>query len=121
MKRKSVMRNKPAEIVSALVVCLGFAVPTIAHAATSCDGRTATIEGTDEADALKGTPDDDVIAGLGGDDEIEGLDGNDVICGGPGRDLITAGTGDAIVFGGDGNDSSFLAATIVIGEEEIPL
>src|SRR6266567_2717501 len=38
----------------------------------TCDGRPATIVGTEGNDTIKGTPGRDVIVGLGGDDQIYG-------------------------------------------------
>lgn len=69
-----------------------------------CNGRQATIIGTDGADVLKGTPGNDVIVGLGGDDVIDGFAGHDIICGGPGADIIRAGWGNDFAFGGNGQD-----------------
>lgn len=48
--------------------------------AYTCDGRPATIVGTDRNDVLDGTPGNDVIVGLGGSDTIHGRGGNDVLC-----------------------------------------
>lgn len=73
-------------------------------AAPVCDGRPATIIGTDAADTLVGTTGADVIAGLGGDDVISGGGGEDVICGGPGRDAISGGAGSDRLYGEDGDD-----------------
>lgn len=46
----------------------------------TCDGRPATIVGTERNDVLEGTPGNDVIVGLGGSDTIHGRGGNDVLC-----------------------------------------
>ena len=73
--------------------------------APTCNGRFATIVGTDGPDNLVGTNGDDVIVGLGGDDLIRGLGGNDTICGGLGSDTILAGPGDDWVSGGWGHDT----------------
>ena len=78
--------------------------PASAQAASTCDGRTATIVGTNAADNLVGTEGSDVIVGLGGNDTILGLDGDDIICGGDGNDLIRAGRGEDRIFGEAGND-----------------
>ena len=69
-----------------------------------CDGRVATIMGTDGDDRLLGTPGNDVIHGLAGQDVITGRDGNDVICGGPGRDQLFGNRGKDRLFGGAGRD-----------------
>ena len=70
----------------------------------SCNGLSATIDGTDGPDVLFGTPGDDVIVGLGGDDIIFGLGGNDVICGGAGEDIIDGGDDGDWISGGFGVD-----------------
>jgi hypothetical protein len=70
----------------------------------TCNGLSATIPGTANADVLTGTGGNDVITGLGGDDIINGGGGDDVICGGDGDDEIDAGSGNDVVYGGDGND-----------------
>ena len=69
-----------------------------------CDGRVATIVGTEDDDILVGTEGADVIAGLGGNDVIHGLAGRDVLCGGPGDDVLFGDAGVDRVFGDDGND-----------------
>ncbi|MCJ7726444.1 MAG: trypsin-like serine protease, partial [Acidimicrobiia bacterium] len=69
-----------------------------------CDGRPATIIGTEAADFLTGTDGPDVIAGLGGSDQIDAFGGDDVVCGGAGNDRITAGDGDDTVWAGTGSD-----------------
>ena len=61
----------------------------------SCNGLTATINGTPGDDNLIGTEGDDVIAGGDGNDTLVGNGGNDIICGGNGNDELS---------GGDGND-----------------
>ena len=74
-----------------------------AHAAATCDGRTATIEvpATDYDTApVVGTPGDDVIVGTAGRDTIDGAGGNDVICGLGGPDTLAGGEGDDRLFGG---------------------
>jgi Ca2+-binding RTX toxin-like protein len=84
------------------------------QATPTCNGKPATIVGTDGGDDLVGTQGPDVIVGLGGNDiNIKGLGGNDVICGGKGRDflwgswgkdtLLGQADGDALD-GGNGND-----------------
>ena len=69
-----------------------------------CNGRPATIIGTNRADTLVGTDGDDVIFARGGNDTIDGRGGNDIICGGKGADRIDAGPGNDEVFGGAGDD-----------------
>jgi Ca2+-binding RTX toxin-like protein len=104
--------------------CLPARSPTIfaevpaatppSHAPPTCNGKPATILGTDGPDDLEGTQGPDVIVGLGGDDiNINGLRGNDVICGGKGWDFLVGGPGKDTLLGqadrdaldgGDGND-----------------
>jgi hypothetical protein len=71
---------------------------------TTCDGRAATIVGTDGPDRLVGTPGPDVIVALGGDDLVVGMGGDDVICGGPGNDSLQGGDGNDRLFGEGGDD-----------------
>jgi Ca2+-binding RTX toxin-like protein len=70
-----------------------------------CEGKRATIIGTDSANVINGTGGDDVIVGLGGNDAIDGGSGNDTICAGSGSDTITGGSGNDTLRGGSGNDS----------------
>ncbi|MGH9364364.1 MAG: S8 family serine peptidase, partial [Thermoanaerobaculia bacterium] len=69
-----------------------------------CNGRPATIVGTNGNDNFAGTPFNDVIHGLAGNDTIAGLDGKDVICGGPGRDRLSGNRGNDRLFGDAKND-----------------
>jgi Ca2+-binding RTX toxin-like protein len=69
-----------------------------------CDGRRATVVGTNGDDTLTGTRGRDVIAALGGNDVVYGLGQDDLICGDGGDDWIWAGAGNDSIFGGDGND-----------------
>jgi Ca2+-binding RTX toxin-like protein len=64
-----------------------------AVAQTSCNGKVATLVGTDVADTLAGTAGADVIVALGGDDRVDGGGGNDTICGGDGNDVLLGGVG----------------------------
>jgi Ca2+-binding RTX toxin-like protein len=70
----------------------------------SCEGRPATLSGTENRDILTGTPGDDVIVGFGGNDTIKGLQGNDLVCAGDGLDQVTGGVGDDRLKGEPGND-----------------
>jgi Ca2+-binding RTX toxin-like protein len=81
----------------------------------TCQGRYATIAGTEGADALSGGPGPDVISGRGGDDIIDGEGGADLICGDvgrdrlvghDGRDRILGGAGPDVILAGDGRDTS---------------
>ena len=69
-----------------------------------CNGRRATLVGTDGDDTLRGTSGDDVVVALGGADRIDTFGGRDVICAGPGDDVIDAGAGADDVRGGGGDD-----------------
>ncbi len=70
----------------------------------TCQGRRATLVGTEGNDVLRGTARRDVIHGLGGNDKIRGLGGNDVLCGGEGRDQLRGGPGKDRLEGGPGVD-----------------
>ena len=72
--------------------------------AATCNGRAATIVGTQGDNVLTGTSGVDVIIGLGGNDSISGLDGADVLCGGSGNDRVLGGRGNDQLFGENGND-----------------
>jgi Ca2+-binding RTX toxin-like protein len=76
----------------------------VTSAAGACDGRVASIGGTDGHDLITGTPGADVIAAGSGRDTVDGRGGNDVICGGPGRDTLIGGRGADALHGGDGSD-----------------
>ncbi len=75
-----------------------------ARAAAVCDGREATIAGTDAAETLYGTSRRDVIYAGGGDDVVIGANGDDVICGGAGDDRVEGGSGDDVLVGDSGDD-----------------
>ena len=70
----------------------------------TCQGKPATISGTDNRDVLLGTAGDDVIVGLGGNDLIKAFQGNDLVCAGDGLDQVTGGLGDDELHGEGGND-----------------
>ncbi|MAS54435.1 MAG: hypothetical protein CMJ44_07395 [Pimelobacter sp.] len=74
-------------------------------AAPRCQGKVATIVGTNGADKLRGTAGRDVIIGMSGNDRILGLGGNDIICGGGGKDTIRGGSGKDRVQGDAGADA----------------
>jgi RTX calcium-binding nonapeptide repeat (4 copies) len=71
----------------------------------ACQGKTATIVGTEGPDKLSGTPAADVIAALGGNDKVSGLAGNDTICGGAGKDTLSGGKGNDKLYGEAGKDT----------------
>lgn len=89
----------------------------------TCDGKPATIIGTDQEDDLEGTEGDDVVslgdgqdlfhghggddticAGTGPGDSIKGGPGNDRLIGEGGRDFLYGGSGDDTLWGGRGAD-----------------
>ena len=74
----------------------------------TCDGRAATIIGTENGDNLEGTPGDDVIAALGGKDDVRDLStGRDSVCGGDGSDELEtddSARDEKRLFGEDGDD-----------------
>ncbi len=94
--------NLNALVDPCLLVDLGWTL--LPPPPVRCDGRTATIVGTNGNDHLVGTPDNDFIHGLGGNDIITGLGGNDVMCGGRGRDRLSGNGGKDRLFGGSGKD-----------------
>jgi plastocyanin len=69
-----------------------------------CDGKAATIIGTNNGEVIRGTNGDDVIVARGGNDRIFAKGGNDTICAGNGYDFVNAGSGDDVVFGEAGKD-----------------
>jgi Ca2+-binding RTX toxin-like protein len=75
------------------------AVPT-----GTCEGKPATISGTENRDVLTGTAGDDVIVGFGGNDIIKALKGNDLVCAGDGQDQVTGGFGNDELHGEGGKD-----------------
>ena len=107
----------PALLLTTLLVLPSSAVPA---APPACDGRTATIVGSDGPDRITGTGQADVIAGLGGDDVVDGLRGDDRVCGGPGADRLLGGRGDDDLYGGldklaDGPAGTYLLGDVLTG------
>jgi uncharacterized delta-60 repeat protein len=74
------------------------------RSAPRCNGKLATIVGSERSDRLKGTRRADVIVSLGGNDKVAGGSGNDVICTGAGNDSIDGGAGNDRLYGQDGKD-----------------
>jgi Ca2+-binding RTX toxin-like protein len=99
-----VKRSRTTAGLVATIIAVVVLPPSISGAASSCMGRTATIEGTAADDQLIGTSANDVIVGGGGDDVISGSDGNDVICGGKGNDALFGEAGSDVVRGDAGSD-----------------
>lgn len=73
----------------------------------TCQGRAATIVGSDADDTMVGTEGPEVILGLGGNDTITGLGGDDVICGGAGNDVLLGREGRDRLLGETGRDRLF--------------
>ncbi len=88
-------------LLGALVLA---AAPAFAQTTPTCNGKVATIIGTDDGETIKGTKYPDVIWGGGGDDIISGGSGADTICGGDGSDYISGGNGPDWIDGGYGDD-----------------
>jgi Tol biopolymer transport system component len=70
-----------------------------------CQGKPATITGTDGEDELDGTGDKDVIAAYDGADEVNGKGGKDTICGGKDDDVVRGAGGNDKLFGEGGGDT----------------
>jgi len=97
-------RSALLAIVTLIASLLAVTAPAAAQANPTCDGKAATIVGTNGNDTIQGTSGNDVIVGLGGRDRIFGGAGNDIICGGDGGDLLRGQRGRDRLFGGQGND-----------------
>lgn len=106
-RRANARRHRRGPVLVVLGLALAAASPaadagTDAGAAT-CEGRRATIIGTDGPDEIIGTRGPDVIVALGGDDLVQGRGGDDLVCGGDGADHLRGGSGDDRLLGeGDG-------------------
>lgn len=85
-----------------------------------CDGRPATIVGTNSQDRLVGTPGPDVIVAGLGNDSIVGRGGDDVLCGGGDRDRIVGAAGDDRIFGGADTYSASHAWERIDGDVIVP-
>ena len=109
------MTSQPTKRFLALLISTSLlaslTVATVASPAAAakpkCQGKVATIVGTNKADRIVGTSGPDVIAALDGNDKVFGRGGNDTICGGHGRDVFQGGPGDDRLFGGHGRDRLF--------------
>lgn len=102
--RRTTLTTRTAIIglaATALVPAMGAGPAT---AATTCDGKAATIVAPEPTSypptPVQGTPGDDVIVGTDQDDVLLGGGGNDTICGLGGADRIVGGEGDDRLFGG---------------------
>jgi hypothetical protein len=87
-----------------LVVSVSGAAPAYAADPVRCDGKVATIVGTDGPDVLRGTDGDDVIAALRGNDVVLAGRGDDTVCGGEGADVLLGGDGNHTLLGQGGRD-----------------
>jgi Ca2+-binding RTX toxin-like protein len=101
------MRIRSLGMTVAGTLAMAWSLPAMAGSAEAtparavmCDGRVATIVGSDQAEVLQGTRGPDVIAALGGNDTVTGLGGNDRLCGGFGHDRLVGGPGDDALLGG---------------------
>ncbi|MBK8293777.1 MAG: right-handed parallel beta-helix repeat-containing protein [Solirubrobacterales bacterium] len=72
-----------------------------------CDGKVATIVGTNSGEKLVGTDKRDVIVARGGSDTIFPKAGHDIVCAGDGNDLVKAEEGKDLVYGQDGADKLY--------------
>jgi Ca2+-binding RTX toxin-like protein len=97
-----IMSGLAATAAAAGLMCLSPLASVASAVTPTCDGRTATIVGTDGPDRLTGTPHQDVIVGFGGDDTIDGAGSADIVCAGDGDDTVAVVGGS--VHGGPGND-----------------
>ncbi len=80
---------------------VAHASPRAAAPGHTCDGRAATIVGTDGDDTIAGTSGNDVIWAGPGDDVVHAGPGNDLVCGNRGADLLVGGSGDDRLLGGE--------------------
>jgi Ca2+-binding RTX toxin-like protein len=99
--------SKPRPLILAAAAAVALTPLIVSPSASSaapvtCDGRRATIVGTDGKDTLVGTPGRDVIHALKGFDTIKGQGGRDIICGGKGADTMLGGPGADRMFGNTG-------------------
>ncbi|MBK8293776.1 MAG: right-handed parallel beta-helix repeat-containing protein [Solirubrobacterales bacterium] len=72
-----------------------------------CDGKVATIVGTNSGEKLVGTDKRDIIVARGGSDSIFSKAGHDIICAGDGNDLVKAEEGKDLIYGQDGADKLY--------------
>jgi Ca2+-binding RTX toxin-like protein len=87
-------------LVPALALVGALTPLSAAAAATTCEGRLATIVGDNGRNVINGTAGNDVINAGGGNDVVNGRGGNDRICGGSGADNLHGGPGGDRLFGG---------------------
>ena len=123
-------------LLTGVLVAGPLAMPALpAQGAVSCDGRPATIVGTDGPDNITGTDGNDVIVALGGNDRVSGGPGSDVVCLGAGNDALNGGAGNDVSVaetvadgndsfaGGSGNDTARYAArtiSVAVSLDNVP-
>ncbi|HSI81349.1 MAG TPA: hypothetical protein VK919_11945 [Solirubrobacterales bacterium] len=78
--------------------------PDWAREPAECQGKPATLYGTDGPDTLVGTAKRDVIVAYMGNDRVRARGGKDIVCAGRGRDTVQGAAGNDLVIGGPGND-----------------
>lgn len=120
----------PTALAALAALALGALGPagTASAAATTCEGKAATIVVPTPAEPITdltetapvtGTPGDDVIVGTDARDTIDGGAGDDTICALGGDDTVRGGAGDDRLFGGlDGvyvADDDFWGDVVVPG------
>jgi len=94
-----------SSLVAVLVAVSAALVAVPASATPTCQGKVATIVGTDGDDpSMEGTDGDDVVWLGAGNDVFLGNAGDDLVCGGPGSDQLLGDNGDDILLGEDGGD-----------------
>jgi Ca2+-binding RTX toxin-like protein len=131
-----------AILLAGVIVAAPLAVPasparaaSTAGAAVFCDGRPATIIGTEGPDSIAGTDGNDVIVALGGNDRVFAGPGSDAVCLGPGNDSLNGGAGNDVFVaespadgidsfaGGSGNDTARYAArtiAVAVSLDDVP-
>ncbi len=72
-----------------------------------CDGKSATIVGTNQAETIVGTSARDIIVARAGADTVKGKGGNDIVCAGDGKDTVKGGDGNDLAYGQNGADDLF--------------
>jgi hemolysin type calcium-binding protein len=90
------------ELTSSAIVADSGETPPVGTG--SCQGKVATISGTEASEDIVGTAGPDVIRAGGGNDTVEGLGGNDTICGNPGDDVLHGNNGQDSIRGNKNKD-----------------
>ena len=103
-------------VLSLALVGVPLLGPAAAAGIPTCEGKTATVIGTNGPDTLSGTAKRDVIVGLGGDDVIQGKGGDDLLCGGNGSDRLFGDAGNDQLYGGFDRLGDDPAGTYLLGD-----